>query len=312
MSVKPPGNPAPSAEIARTINAARAAVAAPLLPGIDPALQQDIEVAPKAAGMQSSGQTEKSSTAPASPNPGVYQTKPPAAVEHPQPAAPENGADANLGKPAVLNGQPAETSPEQATAASRETVQSALATTPAAPQQTSANVTQIVAGLSTPPANSLSQAPSAGPARGAVSTADGDVLPNIAALAASIAAKSAAGSKTFDIRLDPADLGRVDVHLTVDNDGKVQAMVMADRPHTLELLQNGSHDLERSLKDAGLNLSNNSLNFSLKGEGRQGDGGGASMARARSLTSAVVARAEAVNASEMNFGSASGRLDIRV
>jgi flagellar hook-length control protein FliK len=131
-------------------------------------------------------------------------------------------------------------------------------------------------------------------------------------LAVAIAAKSVAGSKTFDIRLDPPELGRVDVHLTVDNDSKVQATVVADHPHTLELLQRGSQDLERALKDAGLSLSNNSLNFSLKGEGRQGDGGGASMARTRSLTSAVVARAEAANASEINFGSASGRLDIRV
>ena|SRR6185437_3202037 len=132
------------------------------------------------------------------------------------------------------------------------------------------------------------------------------------AIAASIAAKATAGSKTFEIRLDPPELGHVDVHLTVDNDGRVQAMVMADRPHTLDLLQRGSHDLERALKDAGLNLSNNSLNFSLKGEGRQGDGGGASMARTRSLTSAVVARAEAANASEINLSSANGRLDIRV
>ena len=68
------------------------------------------------------------------------------------------------------------------------------------------------------------------------------------------------------------------------------------------------------MKDAGLNLSNTSLNFSLKGEQRQGDGGGASMARARSLSDAVVARAEAANASEINFSAmrGNGRLDIRV
>jgi hypothetical protein len=47
----------------------------------------------------------------------------------------------------------------------------------------------------------------------------------------------------------------------------------------------------------GLALSNNSLNFSLKGRQRQGDGGGASKARMRSLSNAVVAPAEAANAS---------------
>ena len=52
----------------------------------------------------------------------------------------------------------------------------------------------------------------------------------------------------------------------------------------------------------------------LKGQHRQGDGGGASMARMRSLSDAVVARAEAANASAPIWSSAPGsaRLDIRV
>jgi chemotaxis protein MotD len=143
---------------------------------------------------------------------------------------------------------------------------------------------------------------------------DDDVTPNVAALATAIAAKSAAGTKTFDIRMDPPELGRVDVHLSVDRDGKVQAMLSADRPETLALLQRSSQNLEQALKDTGLNLSNNSLNFSLKGDGRQGDGGGASMARTRTLSDAVLARAEAANASVLNMNTASGdgRLDIRV
>ena len=174
-----------------------------------------------------------------------------------------------------------------------------------APAQTAAIIAPVAADASVPAA----RAPASRPA---IDLPDANLQPNIGALAAAIAAKSVTGCRTFDIRLDPPELGRVDVHLTVDNDGKVQAVMLADHPHTLELLQRGSHDLERALKDAGLSLSNNSLNFSLKGEGRQGDGGGASMARARSLTSAVVARAEAANASEISFGSASGRLDIRV
>jgi hypothetical protein len=87
-----------------------------------------------------------------------------------------------------------------------------------------------------------------------------------------------------------------------------------DRPDTLELLQRDSATLQRALRDAGLDLSNNSLNFSLKGQQRQGDGGGASMARMRSLPDAVVARAEAANASIPNWNHASdgARLDIRV
>jgi flagellar hook-length control protein FliK len=186
---------------------------------------------------------------------------------------------------------------------------------PSAPQvqpQPGATPAQIAAIIAPSTSATVSPVAQSATPRTAADLPDANLQPNIGALAAAIAAKSAAGSRTFDIRLDPPELGRVDVHLTVDKDGKVQAVMLADRPHTLELLQRGSHDLERALKDAGLSLSNNSLNFSLKGEGRQGDGGGASMARARSLTSAVVARAEAANASEINFGTASGRLDIRV
>lgn len=138
--------------------------------------------------------------------------------------------------------------------------------------------------------------------------------PNVAALAAAIAAKSGQGSKMFEIRLDPPELGRVDVHLSVSHDGKAQATLYADRPETVALLRGDSQNLERALKDAGLELSNSSLNFSLKGEQRQGDGGGASQAHTRNLSHAVVARSEAVNASLANQtqASADGRLDIRV
>ena len=184
---------------------------------------------------------------------------------------------------------------------------------PAAPQSSpNANVTVSAVvpdavNVTTPASASVAQRPVSADAH------DTD-QPNLSALATAIAVKSAAGTKTFDIRMDPPELGRVDVHLSVDRDGKVQAMLSAEHPRTLELLQRDSQHLERALKDAGLDLSNNSLNFSLKGEGRQGDRGGASTARARSMPNAVVARAEAANASVSNFNHASGdgRLDIRV
>ena len=141
-----------------------------------------------------------------------------------------------------------------------------------------------------------------------------DPAPDVDALAIAITANAARGDKHFDIRLDPPELGRVDVHLSVSRDGKAEALLTTDRPETLELLQRDSGTLERALKDAGLDLSNNSLNFSLKGQQRQGDGGGASMARTRSLPNAVVARAEAANASTpiWNHAPDGARLDIRV
>lgn len=138
--------------------------------------------------------------------------------------------------------------------------------------------------------------------------------PNLAALAQAIAAKSTPGTKRFEIRLDPPELGRVEVHLSVKSDGKAEATLYADRPETVALLTRDSQNLERALKDAGLDVSNSSLNFSLKGQDRQGDGGGASRAHTRSLSNAVVARSEAANASLANrsLAPSSARLDIFV
>ena len=46
--------------------------------------------------------------------------------------------------------------------------------------------------------------------------------PNLPALAVEIAAKSQSGAKQFDIRLDPPELGRVEVRLSIDATGKAR------------------------------------------------------------------------------------------
>jgi flagellar hook-length control protein FliK len=297
-----PGNPASVSSIATLISAARGTVT--VLPPAEPeaAVKPTAKSDAKPASAPLSAVAGKSvSTHMAADGQGApsqQQDAPDADAQNDQPVA----QNVRANTPDVQQQQPAASPDKVAHAASIS-----VPATPA-PPQTVANAGQIVASGAT---DTAAAAPAGVPASTAQAPA-AEIQPNVGAMAAAIVAKSVAGSKTFDIRLDPPELGRVDVHLAVDNDGKVQALVMADHPHTLDLLQRGSQDLERALKDAGLNLSNNSLNFSLKGEGRQGDGGGASMARTRSLTSAVVARAEAVNASEINLSSASGRLDIRV
>lgn len=137
--------------------------------------------------------------------------------------------------------------------------------------------------------------------------------PNLAALAVSIATKSEAGTKHFDIRLDPAELGRVDVRLTVDDSGKAQAALTVEKPQTLELLQKDQGQLQRALKDAGLDLAQNGLSFSLKGQQQQsGNGGNAQSSRARPLAVRALAAADQA-ASTLSLSSApDARLDIRV
>jgi flagellar hook-length control protein FliK len=139
-----------------------------------------------------------------------------------------------------------------------------------------------------------------------------DTTPNLAALAVTIAAKSADGAKHFDIRLDPPELGRVDIRLTVDDAGRAQAALAVEKPQTLELLQKDSPQLERALKDAGLDLSQNGLNFSLKGQQQQ-QGSNAPAGRHRHHTvRAIVAADAASTLSTAAVPSSDARLDIRV
>jgi len=133
-------------------------------------------------------------------------------------------------------------------------------------------------------------------------------------LGLTIAAKSADGVKHFDIRLDPPELGRVQVHLSLDDSGKAQASLVVDKPQTLELLQRDAANLTRSLTDAGVSLSNNGLNFSLRGHDRQDDGGGVVKGRSRALSVKAVVSTDAISNSSSiaSLAPDSVRLDIRV
>jgi len=86
----------------------------------------------------------------------------------------------------------------------------------------------------------------------------------VAGLAVEIAGRALAGKNHFEIRLDPPDLGRIDVHLSVDRDGQVTSHLVVDHPDTLDLLRRDSTGLERALQDAGLKTSDNGLQFSLR------------------------------------------------
>lgn len=96
--------------------------------------------------------------------------------------------------------------------------------------------------------------------------------PDVNQFAIEVAAKSQGGAKQFDIRLDPPELGRVDVRLSIDATGKAEAHLSADEPQTLDLLQKDAAVLARALRDAGLNLAQDGLNFSLKNQQQGGNG----------------------------------------
>jgi flagellar hook-length control protein FliK len=100
-----------------------------------------------------------------------------------------------------------------------------------------------------------------------------------------IGLRSLAGSSEFQIRLDPVELGRIDVTLEIDKArNTVTTHLVVDRPDTLALLQRDAGQLQQALNQAGLDSTAGGVNLSLRsdaqangqqanGQQGQGDGG---------------------------------------
>jgi len=163
----------------------------------------------------------------------------------------------------------------QRSAASEIALQAALAKPTGAPQDIR------IAGLDAGAAASGQAADSAAPApsvtvRAIVSATS---LPGTPAqpqtpareIAVNMARNLSNGTNRFEIRLDPAELGRIDVRMELGTDGRVQAHLTVDKPETLEMLQRDARALEKALSDAGLDMENGSLEYSLRDDS-QGSG----------------------------------------
>lgn len=119
------------------------------------------------------------------------------------------------------------------------------------------------ASLADAPAN-LSAVPGA-PGRGHVATGHPVVsgVP-LGAVPLEIGLKTLAGISRFDIRLNPDDLGRIEIRLDVRPDGAVQADIQVERPETLAALSRDARGLERALEQAGLRPGEGGLTVALK------------------------------------------------
>ena len=159
------------------------------------------------------------------------------------------------------------------------------------------------------------------PVRVAFSAAPNPIdQPAFDALALRIAARSSDGDRNFSIRLDPPELGRIEVSLSVNATGHAQAEITADKPQTLDLLQRDAPALERALKDAGLNLAGG-FAFSLKGEGKPGGTWRDMQHGSRGRNLQIAATDPAIASASLSgtaalaaraYGFSSARLDIKV
>ncbi len=85
------------------------------------------------------------------------------------------------------------------------------------------------------------------------------------------------GADRISIQLKPADLGRVDIKMELTQDGRVMAVVSAEKQDTLDLLRRDASELQKALADAGLKTDAGDLAFNLRGqegEGGEGEEGG--------------------------------------
>jgi flagellar hook-length control protein FliK len=96
----------------------------------------------------------------------------------------------------------------------------------------------------------------------------------LSGLAVEIAASAHSGKTRFDVRLDPADLGRIDVRIDVDRNGQVTSHLTVEKPETLSMLQQDAPQLRQALDDAGLKTGNGGLQFSLRDQSSSGQNNG--------------------------------------
>ncbi|MCX8476651.1 MAG: flagellar hook-length control protein FliK [Sphingomonas sp.] len=89
-------------------------------------------------------------------------------------------------------------------------------------------------------------------------------------LGVEIARKVELGEETLRIRLNPIELGRIEVTLAFDDKGSLQATVRTESAQAMDLLRQDAPDLARTLDQAGVRTDAQSFRF----ESRAGDGGG--------------------------------------
>jgi len=131
---------------------------------------------------------------------------------------------------------------------------------PTAPGGTTAEISQNIDELSITPQNAHGVSTKIGTAIQTNQSAQ----TAINTLAVQIAKQANLGVNRFQIRMDPPELGRIDVKLEFGRDGRMTANLTVERPETLDLLVRDARALERALAGSGLNTDKDSLNFSLK------------------------------------------------
>ncbi|WP_332640036.1 flagellar hook-length control protein FliK [Brevundimonas sp.] len=91
-----------------------------------------------------------------------------------------------------------------------------------------------------------------------------------AQIAAQILRKLEGRSTRFEMALRPDDLGRVDVKLDIDSEGRLAARLAFDNPIAATDLRGRVDDLRRELEEAGFHLADDAFEFAERDSGSSG------------------------------------------
>ena len=128
---------------------------------------------------------------------------------------------------------------------------------------------QVANLVQQPPAQSGTTLPAA--AQLSVTVATSAAVP-LNGLALQIAVTAQSGKSRFEIRLDPAELGRIDVRIDVDRHGQLTSHLTVEKPETLAMLRQEAPQLQRALDNAGFKTGDSGLQFSLRDQSGQNGG----------------------------------------
>ncbi len=139
----------------------------------------------------------------------------------------------------------------------------------------------------------------------------------VANLAADIVKKLDGRSTSFDVQLDPAGLGKVDVRVEIGSDGKMTAAMSFDTPQAAAELKARAGDLQHALAQSGFDVSGG-MSFdvasdsgqSSQGQNQQAQTGAAFRGRA---FQAAIDTAEAASSPQLTLRSTTtSGVDIRI
>ena len=74
------------------------------------------------------------------------------------------------------------------------------------------------------------------------------------------------GVDKVEIKLNPADLGQLEIKMQIGKDGRLQAHIIASNAETLDLLQKDLSNLKDAFNNAGYQTDDGSFSFSYRGE----------------------------------------------